>query len=207
MDTAWWWTHLVGAGWTMVPLVACSVLALAVFLHKLVELALERPGDGRALRRARPLLEAGDFDGAAEAAMGVRGPSGRVIGATARARARARSSADAAGIAERASLAELDRFEAWVPVLAFVVQAAPMFGFLGTAVGMVDLFAQLEVSGKVADAGAVSGGIWKALLTTVAGLAIALPALAAHTWLQRRLELLRRALEAAVAEVLAAGAR
>lgn len=200
MGSSWWWTRVVDAGWTMLPLAVCSVMALAVFLHKLVEFTSQRLGSHKALDLVRPLIAAGELEGAAQAAAGVGGPLGRVLAATVG--ALAIRPATAPGTAERASKEELDRFEAWLPLLAFVVQAAPMLGFLGTAIGMVDLFAQLELSGQVADAGAVSGGIWKALLTTVAGLTIALPSMAAHAWASRRLQRLALLLEGAVSEVL-----
>jgi len=65
--------------------------------------------------------------------------------------------------------------------LATVATAAPLMGLLGTVVGMISTFSNLAASGNV-DINMLAGGIWQALLTTAAGLAVALPALLAHRW-------------------------
>ena len=65
--------------------------------------------------------------------------------------------------------------------LATVATAAPLMGLLGTVIGMITTFSDLSASGSV-DINLLAGGIWQALLTTAAGLAVALPALLAHRW-------------------------
>jgi len=65
--------------------------------------------------------------------------------------------------------------------LATVATAAPLMGLLGTVIGMISTFSNLSASGNV-DITLLASGIWQALLTTAAGLAVALPALLAHRW-------------------------
>jgi len=65
--------------------------------------------------------------------------------------------------------------------LATVATAAPLMGLLGTVIGMISTFSSLSASGNV-DINLLANGIWQALLTTAAGLAVALPALLAHRW-------------------------
>ena len=65
--------------------------------------------------------------------------------------------------------------------LATVATAAPLMGLLGTVIGMISTFSNLSASGSV-DITLLASGIWQALLTTAAGLAVAIPALLAHRW-------------------------
>ncbi len=62
-----------------------------------------------------------------------------------------------------------------LPLLAYIAQVAPLFGLLGTVLGMVDLFSSMQVAGDAVSTTTLSAGIWKALLTTAAGLMIAIP--------------------------------
>lgn len=71
--------------------------------------------------------------------------------------------------------------------LATVATAAPLMGLLGTVIGMISTFSSLANSGNV-DITLLAGGIWQALLTTAAGLVVALPALLAHRWFCNRYE-------------------
>lgn len=74
---------------------------------------------------------------------------------------------------------ELYRWEKHLFVLDIIARVSPLLGLLGTVLGMVEMFRTLNIGGSV-NAAAVTGGIWKALFTTVAGLAVAIPAIVAH---------------------------
>lgn len=71
--------------------------------------------------------------------------------------------------------------------LATAASAAPLMGLLGTVLGMISAFSRMSASGNV-DITMLAGGIWQALLTTAAGLAVALPCLLAHRWFCRQLD-------------------
>ena len=73
-------------------------------------------------------------------------------------------------------------------VLAFTIRAAPLLGLLGTVLGMIQTFSNLADLQGAVDMSGLAAGIWQALLTTAAGLMLALPALLAHQWLRRRQE-------------------
>jgi biopolymer transport protein ExbB len=91
----------------------------------------------------------------------------------------------------RVAAGELQQLEGYLGLIAFVAQVAPLFGLLGTVLGMVDLFSGLEAAGQSVDASTLSAGIWKALLTTAAGLIVAIPMLGGHAWLVSQSERLR----------------
>ena len=80
----------------------------------------------------------------------------------------------------RVGAAELRYLEAHMRGLELIANIAPLLGLLGTVIGMVDAFSVLEDAGNKVDPSLLAGGIWTALLTTVAGLSVAIPAMAAH---------------------------
>ncbi len=82
---------------------------------------------------------------------------------------------------------ELYRWERNLPVLEIIARVSPLLGLLGTVLGMVQMFESLHVGGSTS-AQAVTGGIWKALFTTVAGLTVAIPAIIAHGILSGRID-------------------
>lgn len=81
---------------------------------------------------------------------------------------------------------ELYRWEKNLPILEIIARVSPLLGLLGTVMGMVQMFGSMHLGGSGADA--VTGGIWKALFTTVAGLAVAIPVIIAHGMLASRID-------------------
>jgi biopolymer transport protein ExbB len=188
------WEMLAQAGWTMVPLYVCSLAAFAVLLRKGIEFWRARVG-----RSALLHADTADLAKLARDCEAEDSPLGRVMATAAR---NADDPEHAEDAATRAATAELDRFDAWIPLLGFIAQVAPLFGLLGTVIGMVDLFGSMESAGTEVSTATLSAGIWKALLTTAAGLIVAIPALAGHLWLNRRLESLQRHMEHGVGRIL-----
>ena len=72
--------------------------------------------------------------------------------------------------------------------LELIANLSPLLGLLGTVLGMIQAFQKLESAGNQVDPALLSGGIWQALLTTAVGLIVAIPALIAHQWLDRRID-------------------
>lgn len=106
----------------------------------------------------------------------------------------------------REQIAQLaaDRLEAargWLRALEVIGTLAPLLGLLGTVLGMIEAFQRLQAAGDQVDPAILSGGIWEALLTTAAGLAIAIPTIAALNWLERRLERLHSQMQTALTRV------
>ncbi len=82
---------------------------------------------------------------------------------------------------------EIYRWEKHLFILEIIGKTAPLLGLLGTVLGMVEMFQSLHLGGQIS-AAAVTGGIWKALFTTVAGLTVAIPVIFAHGLLLSRIE-------------------
>lgn len=77
---------------------------------------------------------------------------------------------------------QMGRARAGLRALELIATIAPLLGLLGTVLGMIEAFQALQESGNRADAAALAGGIWEALLTTAAGMAVAIPAGIALSW-------------------------
>jgi biopolymer transport protein ExbB len=89
---------------------------------------------------------------------------------------------------------DLQDAEYGLPSLGMIGQAAPLLGLLGSVVGLVSAFRRIDALSGAVNPSDLAGGIWQALLTTIVGLFIAIPALAAHSYFQSRLQRLEREL-------------
>jgi len=163
---------------------AVSVLTLALILWKLYRLsALGAWSGGRATGEAIALWQRGDHDSALSRLAPRRSVRARLAHAAMIAHRDAGLSDHAARedttrIA-RALLAEL---RAGLRPLDLIVTIAPLLGLLGTVLGMIAAFQALQEAGVQSDPATLAGGIWEALLTTAAGMAVAIPASMALTW-------------------------
>jgi len=90
-----------------------------------------------------------------------------------------------------AGLAKLRKLESHMRGLELVANISPLLGLLGTVIGMVAAFSTIEQAGSKIDPSLLAGGIWTALLTTVAGLSVAIPALAAYYVFDSKIESIR----------------
>lgn len=111
------------------------------------------------------------------------------------------------GSATRERLARLaaDRLESLrglLRPLEVIATLAPLLGLLGTVLGMIEVFRRLQAAGDRVDASILSGGLWEALLTTAAGLGVAILALAAFHFFDRQVERLQHAMESALTRIL-----
>ena len=94
-----------------------------------------------------------------------------------------------------------------IRTLETIAMISPLLGLLGTVLGMIQAFRDLEMAEGAANAALLAGGIWQALLTTAAGLIVALPAAAGAAMLSARAEAIVAEIEATIARVLAATSR
>ncbi|MCA9665644.1 MAG: MotA/TolQ/ExbB proton channel family protein [Myxococcales bacterium] len=194
---------LAQGGFTMIPIYACSLVALALFLHKVFGLRRQRH---REMGWFEPVLERvreGDYEAASGECARAPHPGARVVRAMMDV---LRDRPDRAeSEARRVGSFELQQAERGLGVLSFIAQAAPLLGLLGTVFGMVDLFIGLQGAGGANVAvSALSGGIWKALLTTAAGLSVAVPTLAGHSYLASRADKLKLQLTDVIGQVMTA---
>ena len=92
--------------------------------------------------------------------------------------------------------------ERYLSVLSIVAQTAPLLGLLGTVMGMIDTFIRIHEMGGQATPSALAGGIWEALITTAAGLTVAIPALIAYIGYGRVADRFARQVESATSQIV-----
>ncbi len=162
-----------------------SVLTVALILWKLWRLAWIGAWGGTDLRPAMAAWGAGDLNGAEALLRGSRGVRARMARVAMAIRRDPRfSDATAREEITRLALAELREARSGLRTLDLVAAIAPLLGLLGTVLGMIDAFRALQATGAAADPGVLAGGIWAALLTTAAGMAVAIPATMASAWFE-----------------------
>ncbi|WP_299426014.1 MotA/TolQ/ExbB proton channel family protein [uncultured Shimia sp.] len=96
---------------------------------------------------------------------------------------------------------DVTRLFSGIRTLELISMIAPLLGLLGTVLGMIQSFRSLELAEGAANASILAGGIWQALLTTAAGLVVAIPALAEAAWLTARAEAETQEIETILAGV------
>lgn len=180
---------LANGGPVMWLLVLLSLVASAIVIAKLIQFALLRPLASANGDKALALLRQGEAQAAADQAQAGKDPLSRTL-ATVLALTN-----DWEEAALRQARQQIESLRGGMRALELIAAVAPLLGLLGTVFGMIEAFRALEQAGSQVDPSLLSGGIWEALLTTAAGLTVAIPALAAFHWFDRTLERLRFLLE------------
>lgn len=176
MDTSYsLMTLFTDGGWFMYPLMLCSMVALGVIFAKAWTLRLAHKGTQKVLREVEAAIQQGELERATEVAYATPGPAAAILLAGLR-RVQGRKLGE--GELESAITAtgtiELGFLERGLIILATIANVAPLLGFMGTVTGMIEAFGAIEAAGQVEPA-LVAGGIKVALITTAAGLVIAIP--------------------------------
>lgn len=158
-------------GFVMWPLLLLSILGLIVILERGVTLYIRsRTKTGELVTKVRRFLREGNPEGGVKACDQYRGPTAAIVKA---ALLRWDSSRDEMEkLLENAAINEIARLERWIWVLGLIANIAPIIGFLGTVVGMIQSFDVIAEQG-LNNPGAVAKGISVALITTASGLIVA----------------------------------
>ena len=181
-------TLFADGGWMMYPLVLCSLIALGVIIAKGWTLFQAHHGTTKVLAQVEEAAAAGRIDEALQIASATPGPAAAILVVGLR---RIRNKRLAQGEIEKAvattGAIELGFLERGLVILATIANVAPLMGFLGTVAGMIIAFGAIEIAGDV-DPSLVAGGIKVALLTTAAGLVIAIPVNIAYNFFVTRID-------------------
>lgn len=177
-------------------LAVMSVLAVTVTFFKIFQFS--RMGVGN-VAAAETILQ-NWLGGQPEDAMRTAGQRGFVLARVLQSvfsglRAKPNTPQFAEELGRQAAMLELSAMTRRMRLLETVVQGAPMLGLLGTVIGMIDAFSTLAAADGTVDPALLAGGIWTALTTTAAGLAIALVTYFVASWLEGRIEFERQAME------------
>ena len=172
-------------GWLMVPILLCSIIAAAISVERLWSLQRARVLPQDLLAETWTGIKNDDMD--AQKLRDLRNTSalGQVFAAGI---ANGRASRDAMKQAmEEATSAVSHELERYLTGLGIIASISPLLGLLGTVVGMITVFRALMMEGA-GNANVLAGGISQALITTAAGLSVAIPALMFHRFFLRRVD-------------------
>lgn len=168
----------------MWPLLALSVVAVAVFCERAMfygGLGFPSGEHDAALHAALAGRDAGILEAALPAVHPVFGRYFEELGRFSRSRA-ANVRAQAHDVLDILAQEISGRLDARLPLLGVIIRAAPLMGLLGTVLGMINTFSRLAETRGGMDLTILADGIWQALITTAAGLVIAIPVLLAQYW-------------------------
>lgn len=186
-------------GFMMYPLILCSLVALGVIIAKVWTLNIAHRDSLKLLHEMEDLSAGAGLDDAIRTAQETRGPVAAILLAGLR-RVQEReaggkgSSKDVRKAISTTGIIELDFLERGLAVLGTIANVAPMLGFLGTVIGMILAFQAIETAGQV-DPQLVASGIKVALITTAAGLTIAIPVNVAYNYFITRIDRLIQDME------------
>lgn len=197
------WDFLLSGGIFMGFIAACSFIAAAVAIHRLISLrwdAILPPALVEQLERAERLFRQGQAAALFRYLDESGTPIGRV-GCVAMLPEHA-SREEAQDAVEATAREEVVRLQTGLSALEVVITIAPLLGLLGTVSGLVNVFATLGEDNDLTDPSAIAAGIAKALNTTIGGLAVAVPTVIVHSFLQKRIEALAARMEILMSHLL-----
>ena len=205
MDTNGLIDFLARGGPALWLIAVLSVVTLALILWKVWRFVVTGAWAGQATDRAVTMWKAGQHAEACDLLDGRRGLRARLALAAMRNRSdTALGPAAAREETEREAKRLLNEARGGLRALELIATIAPLIGLLGTVLGMIEAFQALEESGNSADPAILAGGIWEALLTTAAGMAVAIPASMALSWFESVVERAQADMEDAATQVFTA---
>ncbi|NLI82398.1 MAG: MotA/TolQ/ExbB proton channel family protein [Deltaproteobacteria bacterium] len=173
-------------GIVMYPILACSVLALAIFVERMIRFSRVQDRGAGLAETIAAMLKEGKEEEARGVAEASNSPMGRVLAQAMAVRDREREILET--VIVNAIDEEVRGLSSYLQSLATIGNLAPLLGLLGTVMGLIKAFMVIQEMGGKVNAAVLAGGIWEAMLTTAFGLAVALPTIVAHSYLLGRVD-------------------
>jgi biopolymer transport protein ExbB len=178
-------TNWDATGWMRWPLAFCLALGVLVIILKFISLTAKSSKTKKILKEVDELLTQQRIKEALELTRDTDSPAANILNAGLERHDEGTERVMKA--IENQGLIEMSKLESWLVVLATLTNIAPLLGFLGTVIGMILAFQSIEAAGEV-EATLVAGGIKVALLTTAAGLMIAIPVSIGHNYFVAKID-------------------
>ncbi len=187
-------------GWIMLPILALSVIAIWIFLERFFAIRCASKVDNSFMNRIKDYIHEGKIDSALSLCESNDTPVSRMISKGVKRIGRPLNDVNAA--IENIGNLEVSKLEKNLPTLATVAGAAPMIGFLGTVMGMIQAFYAMANAGNNIDVSLLANGIYTAMVTTVAGLIVGIIAYFAYNILVAKVEKVVFTMEATTTEFM-----
>ena len=188
------WTLFTKGGWLMWPLLALGGVTIFIFVERFMAIRKASVLDMNFMNRIRDYISDGKISTAVNLCKKTDTPIARMIEKGIERIGRPMSDVQTA--IENVANLEVSKLENGLPFLATIAGGAPMIGFLGTVLGMVQTFMDMSAAGGTVDLGLLSSGMYVAMVTTVMGLIVGIPAYFGYNYLVARIEKLVFQMEA-----------
>ncbi len=176
---------VLAGGWLMVPLILCSLAVVVIAIERLIALRVTNVIPDNLLGQVWLWLKQGEVTTEKLQELRASSPLGRILAAglsnSGHGREVMRDSI------EEAATQVVHKLERYLSPLGTIAAITPLIGLLGTVVGMIKVFTAIMLQGT-GNASILAGGISEALITTAAGLSVAIPALICHRYFERRID-------------------
>lgn len=179
------WQLCLEGGFIMIPLALLAVISIYVFIERAIVIRKASKEDASFMQRIRGYIHEGEIETAQNLCTRTNTPYSRLISKGISRIGRPMN--DVLVAIENTGNLEVANLGKGLPWLATTAAGAPMLGFLGTVIGMVEAFYNLASAGSSANIDVLAGGIYEALVTTVAGLIVGVIALFAYNYLVARI--------------------
>ena len=171
----------------MLPILGCSILAAAIIVERFWSLDPNRVTPKNLLPQVWVWLKNDQLDSAKIRNLNLSSPLGHILAAGLSSRGDGKEAMTES--TQRAGSLVIHEMESYLGALGVIAAICPLLGLLGTVTGMIQVFGEIMIGGA-AIASPLAAGISSALLTTAAGLAVAIPAYVFHRYFSRRIEIL-----------------
>ena len=193
-------TLLTHGGPVIWLILLAAAIALATFIERVLYCHRSQINSAEFLNGVRTVLKRDNVVEAISICDATPGPVARIVKTAILNRDRGRDRVREA--VEEAGLTEVPRLEEKLNLLATIAQIAPLLGLLGTIIGLMDVFSQMQEAGLYTNFGQLSHGIWQALICAAAGIGVAIPVHAGYNYLVSRINKIVLDMERAAAEIV-----
>jgi biopolymer transport protein ExbB len=194
------WELTLKGGLIMIPIGVLSIIAIYIFIERFFAVQKAGREDASFMNNIREFIRSGKVDSAVSLAKNTNSPYARMVHKGLLRLGKPLSDINTA--IENTGKLEIAKLEKNVTVLATCAGGAPMLGFLGTVTGMVRAFYNMSKAGNNIDIGTLSGGIYEAMVTTVAGLIVGLIAYFCYNIIVARTQKVVNKMEAKATEFM-----
>lgn len=194
------WQLCVEGGFIMIPLLILSIIAVYIFIERAIVIRRAAREDSTFMQRIKDYIHDGELETAQNLCRQTDTPYARLISKGISRIGRPMN--DVLVAIENTGNIEVANLGKGLPWLATTAAGAPMLGFLGTVIGMVEAFYNLASAGSSANIDVLAGGIYEALVTTVAGLVVGIVALFGYNYLVSRVNRVMTGLESKTMEFM-----
>ncbi|MCB0819950.1 MAG: MotA/TolQ/ExbB proton channel family protein [Bacteroidetes bacterium] len=199
VDTLSVWDMIQKGGWIMIPIGLLSVVTLYIFVERFLVLRRAASNPDNLLNNVRDQIHQGNIQGAVVLCKSNNTPDARMIE---KGLSRIGNSVDEIEKAmEGAGKKELSRIEKNVGVLAVIAGIAPMFGFVGTILGVIKIFYNIALADNIS-IGLIAGGLYEKMVTSAAGLIVGILAFVLFHYLNFMVDRIAKRMEASALDFI-----